>query len=79
MVGIVALFDKPRPDTPQFISDLKRLGISVKMLTGDALPIAREVATKIRAWQQYHQSFRSKRYPQGGWELEDLRRGRWFR
>jgi len=43
-IGIAALYDKPREDSPHLISELKKLGISVKMLTGDALPIAREVA-----------------------------------
>ncbi|MCX6649047.1 MAG: plasma-membrane proton-efflux P-type ATPase [Candidatus Bathyarchaeota archaeon] len=44
LVGFAALYDKPRDDSPKLISDLKRLGVRVKMLTGDALPIAREVA-----------------------------------
>ncbi|MGB6785976.1 MAG: HAD-IC family P-type ATPase, partial [Nitrosotalea sp.] len=46
-VGIAALYDKPREDSPRLISDLKDLGISTKMLTGDALPIARETAQQI--------------------------------
>ena len=44
LVGVVALYDKPREESPRLIEDLRGLGISVKMLTGDALPIAREVA-----------------------------------
>jgi H+-transporting ATPase len=44
LIGVAALYDKPRDDSPQLMSELKDLGISVKMLTGDALPIAREVA-----------------------------------
>ena len=44
LVGFAALYDKPREDSPKLISELRRLGVSVKMLTGDALPIAREVA-----------------------------------
>jgi len=47
LVGVAALYDKPRPDSPQLISDLKDLGISVKMLTGDALPIAKEVSNQL--------------------------------
>jgi H+-transporting ATPase len=47
LVGIAALYDKPREDSPGLISDLKDLGISTKMLTGDALPIARETAQQI--------------------------------
>jgi len=47
LVGVAALYDKPRPDSPQLISELKGLGISLKMLTGDALPIAREVSSQL--------------------------------
>ncbi|MCJ7573923.1 plasma-membrane proton-efflux P-type ATPase [Candidatus Bathyarchaeota archaeon] len=44
LVGFAALYDKPREDSPKLISELKSLGVKVKMLTGDALPIAKEVA-----------------------------------
>ncbi len=47
LVGVAALYDKPRADSPRLISDLKDLGISTKMLTGDSLPIAREIAKQI--------------------------------
>jgi len=47
LVGVAALYDKPRPDSPQLISELEGLGISLKMLTGDALPIAKEVSSQL--------------------------------
>jgi H+-transporting ATPase len=47
LVGIIFLYDKPRDDSPTLIRELKNLGISVKMLTGDALPIAQEVAGEV--------------------------------
>jgi len=47
IVGVAALSDKPRPDSSKLIAELRDLGISVKMLTGDALPIAREVADQV--------------------------------
>jgi len=47
LVGIAALYDRPRPDSPRLIRELKDLGVSVKMLTGDALQIAREVAKQV--------------------------------
>jgi H+-transporting ATPase len=47
LVGIAALYDELRPDSITLISELKSLGISVKMLTGDALQIARETARQI--------------------------------
>ncbi len=45
--GIVALYDAPRPDSGKLISELNEHGISVKMLTGDALSIAKEVARQV--------------------------------
>ena len=47
IVGLVALYDMPRTDSKQLIQELKHLGISVKMLTGDAVAIAKEVAAEI--------------------------------
>src|ERR1035438_6863766 len=44
IVGIAALIDPPIPDSGQMISKIKALGVKVKMLTGDALPIAKEIA-----------------------------------
>jgi len=45
--GLVALYDNPRPDTKVLIEELRDLGVSVKMLTGDALPIAREISKQV--------------------------------
>lgn len=47
LVGMVALADPPRPDARKLVQELKALGVAVKMLTGDALPIAREVARRV--------------------------------
>lgn len=47
LVGLVALYDPPRHDSKTLIHELSALGISVKMLTGDALPIAKEVARDV--------------------------------
>jgi H+-transporting ATPase len=47
VVGLVALSDSPRPDSRQLIKELHALGVSVKMLTGDALPIAMEIARAL--------------------------------
>lgn len=47
VAGLVALSDKPRPDSKQLIQELHALGVSVKMLTGDALPIALEIARDL--------------------------------
>ena len=45
--GLVALYDVPRPDSKKLIRELTDLGVSVKMLTGDALPIAREISSQV--------------------------------
>ena len=47
LLGLVTLFDPPRPDARQLIAALNKLGVSVKMLTGDALAIAREIAQGV--------------------------------
>jgi H+-transporting ATPase len=47
MVGIVALVDPPLTDSAKMITEIKELGVTVKMLTGDALPIAKEIATQV--------------------------------
>jgi len=47
LAGLVALYDKPRPDSAKMIEKLRGLGISVKMLTGDSLPIAKQVAAEV--------------------------------
>lgn len=45
-VGIAALYDPPRPDAYEMLSRIKAMGIDVKMLTGDALPIGKEIAAQ---------------------------------
>jgi len=47
LVGLVTLYDPPRPDAKQLIAALQDLGVSVKMLTGDALAIASEMARGV--------------------------------
>ncbi|HVB03280.1 MAG TPA: plasma-membrane proton-efflux P-type ATPase [Chitinophagaceae bacterium] len=47
LAGVVALADPPLKDSAQMISEIKGLGVRVKMLTGDALPIAREIAREV--------------------------------
>jgi plasma-membrane proton-efflux P-type ATPase len=47
LVGLVALYDPPRPDAKQLIAALHSLGVPVKMLTGDALAVASEIARGV--------------------------------
>jgi H+-transporting ATPase len=44
LVGLVTLYDPPRPDAKQLIAALRDLHVPVKMLTGDALAVASEIA-----------------------------------
>ncbi len=45
--GLVALWDPPRPDSAQLVKSLRDLGVSVKMLTGDAVPVAQEMLKQV--------------------------------
>ncbi len=47
IVGIIALYDKPRKDSKELITELKSLGLKIKMLTGDDINIAREIAKEV--------------------------------
>ena len=47
LVGLAALYDPPRSDSAEIIAKLRAFGISVKMLTGDSLPIAKQVAEEV--------------------------------
>lgn len=47
LVGLAALMDPPFPGTADMIAQIKNAGVSIKMLTGDALPIAKEIAGQV--------------------------------
>jgi H+-transporting ATPase len=46
-LGVLPLFDPPRADAASTIATAKAMGVTVKMVTGDALAIARETAAKV--------------------------------
>jgi H+-transporting ATPase len=46
-VGVLPLFDPPREDAKATIATALAMGVKVKMVTGDALAIAKETATKL--------------------------------
>jgi H+-transporting ATPase len=46
-LGVLPLFDPPRDDAKATIANALEMGIKVKMVTGDALAIARETAAKL--------------------------------
>ncbi len=47
-LGVIPLYDPPREDSKTTIENAKRMGIHVKMLTGDNLAIAREIAGQLK-------------------------------
>ncbi|KAH9908067.1 plasma-membrane proton-e [Xylariomycetidae sp. FL2044] len=47
ILGIMPCSDPPRHDTARTINEAKRLGLSIKMLTGDAVGIARETSRQL--------------------------------
>jgi plasma-membrane proton-efflux P-type ATPase len=47
LAGLAVLSDPPRKDSKELIEAVRGLGVSVKMLTGDALPIAEEIARSV--------------------------------
>ncbi|VAX26516.1 Lead, cadmium, zinc and mercury transporting ATPase; Copper-translocating P-type ATPase [hydrothermal vent metagenome] len=44
LVGIIPLFDPPRDDSKSVIESTRKLGVDVKMITGDNIAIARQIA-----------------------------------
>ncbi|KAI8616682.1 hypothetical protein BC830DRAFT_1255311 [Chytriomyces sp. MP71] len=47
MVGMISLLDPPRPDSAHTIEECRKLGIQVKMITGDQQIIGKEVAHRL--------------------------------
>jgi H+-transporting ATPase len=47
LVGILPLFDPPREDAKETIATALKMGVKIKMVTGDALAIAKETAKKL--------------------------------
>lgn len=45
--GVIALQDAPRPEAPAALAQLRQLGITPMLLTGDAEPVARSVAAQV--------------------------------
>ncbi len=47
VVGALALEDEVRPEARRAVADLRRLGVDVVMITGDARPVAETVAREL--------------------------------
>jgi H+-transporting ATPase len=47
LVGFIALYDPPRDDSAETIKTAKGMGVQVKMITGDHIAIAKEIARRV--------------------------------
>jgi len=47
LVGFLPLADPPRPDSKSVIEELRTLGVTPKMLTGDNIAVAKEIARQV--------------------------------
>jgi H+-transporting ATPase len=55
LVGLLPLADPPRPDSKETIEELRSLGVKPKMLTGDNVAIAREIADQVNVGGRIYQ------------------------
>ncbi len=46
-VGIISLYDPPREDSKETVKIAKTMGINIKMITGDHIDIAKEIAREL--------------------------------
>ena len=58
LLGMLPMFDPPREDTAQTIAEAQMLGLSVKMLTGDAIAIAKETCKMLALGTKVYNSER---------------------
>ncbi len=47
LVGVLGLQDPPRDDSQKTLEEAKKLGLEVKMITGDRVEIAREISEEV--------------------------------
>ena len=58
LLGMYPMFDPPREDTAHTIAESQHLGLSVKMLTGDAIAIAKETCKMLSLGTKVYNSHR---------------------
>jgi H+-transporting ATPase len=56
LIGLIPLYDPPREESRQVIADMRDRGVEVKMVTGDNISIAREIARLLGLKQRTMQS-----------------------
>jgi H+-transporting ATPase len=67
-LGVLPLYDPPREDARDTIEAAGRMGVKVKMVTGDQLPIAREISSQLGLGRDILDAaiFDEKKHFQGG-------------
>lgn len=58
LLGMLPMFDPPREDTASTIAEAQLLGLSIKMLTGDAIAIAKETCRMLALGTRVYNSSR---------------------
>ena len=72
LLGMLSLFDPPRGDTAQTIAEAQALGLSVKMLTGDAHAIAVETCRMLQLGTKVYNSDKLLHSDMAGTAIHDL-------
>ena len=47
LIGVIGLYDPPRPDAAQAVASIKKMGVTVKMITGDHSSVARFIGKLV--------------------------------
>ncbi|GAA5931746.1 plasma-membrane proton-efflux P-type ATPase [Sporobolomyces koalae] len=72
LLGLISMSDPPRHDTPPTIREAQDLGISIKMLTGDAVAIAKETCRQLALGDKVYDSERLLGGGMTGAEITDF-------
>ncbi|KAJ7743738.1 plasma-membrane proton-e [Mycena maculata] len=72
LLGIMSMFDPPRGDTAATIEEAQNLGIHIKMLTGDAVAIAKETCKQLALGTNVYDSERLIGSSMSGSDVRDF-------
>ncbi|GAA6001204.1 hypothetical protein JCM10207_007463 [Rhodosporidiobolus poonsookiae] len=72
LLGLLSMNDPPRHDTPATVREAQDLGVQVKMLTGDAVAIAKETCRSLGMGDKIYDSERLLGGGMSGSEIRDF-------
>ncbi|CEQ40007.1 SPOSA6832_01583, partial [Sporobolomyces salmonicolor] len=72
LLGLISMSDPPRHDTPPTVREAQELGIGIKMLTGDAVAIAKETCRQLGMGDKVYDSERLLGGGMSGSEIRDF-------